>query len=103
MEVFQTWHESDSIKAFQTIQASFKIQGAGVTPFSTNNQNLVINAFAAVMTSVSRADMTARYFTSDDSNVPVFSNSRRRLLQAPVIKLLQVSFSSPSVLCNELI
>ena len=68
------------------LQASVEIQGPGCTPFDMNNQNLLINAFAAVMPSVTRADFLIRYFTSDDSKVPTFGSgsSGRRLLQAQV-------------------
>lgn len=62
------------------MQASMQIQGPGTTPFDANNQNLVINAFASVMTTVTRADFLVRYFTSDDSKIPSFGTSGRKLL-----------------------
>ncbi len=54
------------------VQAYLQIQGQGSTPFDTNNQNLIINAFASVMSTVTRADFTIRYFTSDDSKLSSF-------------------------------
>jgi len=54
------------------VQAILQIQGQGSTPFDANNQNLIINAFASVMTTVSRADFTIPYFTSDDSEISDF-------------------------------
>ncbi len=65
-------------------QGSIEIQGQGATPFDMNNENLVINAFSAAMTSVSRADFTVRYFTSDSAKVPSFS-SRRLLATASLL------------------
>lgn len=67
-----------------SVQVSLQIQGPGSTPFDVNNQNLLINAFAEVMTTVTRADFLIRYYTSDDSKVPVFgaSPSGRKLLSS---------------------
>ena len=62
------------------MQAELEIQGPGVTPFDADNQNLVINAFSYVMTTVTRADFLIRYYTSDSSKVPSFSGKRRLLL-----------------------
>lgn len=72
------------------MQASIQIQGPGSTPFDANNQNLVVNAFAAVMTTVTRADFLVRYFTSDDSKIPSFGTSSRKLL----VSLLLIIFSA---------
>lgn len=74
------------------MQASIQIQGPGTTPFDANNQNLVINAFASVMTTVTRADFLVRYFTSDDSKIPSFGTSGRKLLLEVNI-LLTVAFA----------
>lgn len=73
------------------MQANFQIQGSGVTPFDINNQNLVCNAFSDSVTSVSRADITVRYFTSDDEKIPNFSDSRRKLLSSEVSAYSRVS------------
>ena len=68
------------------MQASIQIQGPGVTPFDINNQNLIVNAYASVMTTVTRADILVRYFTSDDSRIPSFgtASNGRRLLSSRV-------------------
>ena len=66
--------------AILPLQAELEIQGPGVTPFDADNQNLVMNAFSYVMTTVTRADFLIRYYTSDSSQVPSFSGRRRLLL-----------------------
>lgn len=63
------------------MQAGLQIQGPGSTPFDINNQNLLINAFASVMRTVTRADILVRYFTSDSSKVPNLNNRRRLLAE----------------------
>ena len=77
------------------MQASIQIQGSGCTPFDTNNQNLVINAFAAVMTTVSRADFLLRYYTSDDTKIPSSgtSSSGRKLLAKVSLSLHASKFT----------
>lgn len=68
------------------MQASIQIQGPGTTPFTVNNQNLLVNAYSSVMKTVSRADFQIRYFTSDNARIPDFNTNRRRrsLLSAEV-------------------
>lgn len=82
------------------MQASIEIQGQGTTPFDLNNQNLVINAFAAAMTSVTRADFTVRYFTSDSSKVPSFNSTPSRRLLA-LVSYHSTCSSQP--LCSSLV
>ena len=87
------------------MQASIEIQGAGSTPFDANNQNLVINAFASAMTTVTRADFLVRYYTSDDSKIPTFgtsSSSGRKLLVRPEISLFYIALDLHGLNVSEL-
>ena len=76
----ESQHLSQGSGLFLPLQAEIEIQGPGVTPFDADNQDLVINAFSYVMTTVTRADFLIRYYTSDSSQVPSFSGKRRLLL-----------------------
>ena len=65
-------------------QAEIEIQGPGCTPFGLDNQNLIINSFAQVLSSVSKADLLIRYYTSDSTELPNFGRRRLLLSSSPV-------------------